>query len=204
MSSISASICRCKVHLAIIGFSHSLVIAKHKAKHHIPRIQNLQSLGTALRLQHADTDKNMVVCCSVGSGPSFPSNPGPGSWKLWVLGILMSIVLPFWRSKWGPLLKWKDEVETVIDRVEAVTDIVEKVAEQVEKVADDMGNHLPEGRLKDALELVEDMAQNTAECARFAGEFIDKVEEVEEKVESWMEQNSIVEESKKTKEEEEE
>ncbi|KAE8658974.1 Detected protein of unknown function [Hibiscus syriacus] len=201
MSSISASICQCKVQPAIIGFSHSLVISEHKANHHIPRNQNLQSLGTALRLQHADRDKNMVVCCSLGSGPSFPSNPGPASWKLWVLGILMSMVLPFWRSKLGSLLKWKDEVETVIDRVEALTDIVEKVAEQVEEVADDIGNHLPEGRLKDALELVEDMAQNTADGARFAGEFIDKVEEVEEKVESWMEQNSAVEDSEKTGEE---
>ncbi|KAE8714362.1 Detected protein of unknown function [Hibiscus syriacus] len=207
MSSISASICLCKVGMdssgklqtAIIGFGHSLVIAKHKAKYHIPRNPNLQSLGTALRLQHADRDNNMVVCCSVGSGPSFPSNPGPSSWKLWVMGILMSMVLPFWRSKWGPLLKLKDEVETVIDKVEAATDIVEKVAEQVEGVADDIGNHLPEGRLKDALEIVEDIAKNTADGARLAGEFIDKVEEVEEKVESWMEQNNTVKEAKKTK-----
>ena len=59
--------------------------------------------------------------------------------------------------------------------MEATTDIVEKVAEQVEKVADDIGNHLPKGRLKDALEFVEDMAEDTADGAHVAGEFIDKV-----------------------------
>ncbi|KAK8681709.1 hypothetical protein V6N13_054111 [Hibiscus sabdariffa] len=146
----------CKFQPALTRFSHLSVISKHKAKYHIPRNQNLQSPGSGLRLQDADKDKNKVVCCSVGPGPSFPSNPGPG-------------------ANGGPLLKFKDEVETVIDEVEAVADIVEKVAEQVEEVADDIGNHLPEGRLKDALEMVEDVAQNTADGARFAGELIDKV-----------------------------
>ncbi|MBA0555851.1 hypothetical protein Golob_026002 [Gossypium lobatum] len=107
----------------------------------------------------------------------------------------MSIILPFWRSKWGPLLKLKDEVETIIDKAEEVTDIVEKVAGQVEEVADDIGNHLPEGRLKNALQFVEDMAQNTADGARLAGDLIDKVEEVEGKVETWMGENSIDEEA---------
>ena len=68
-----------------------------------------------------------------------------------------------------------EEVETAIDKVEAITDIVEKVAEQVEKVADDIGDHLPEGRLKDALDIGEDMAEDTADGAHLAGEFIDKV-----------------------------
>lgn len=68
-----------------------------------------------------------------------------------------------------------EEVETVIDTVETVADIVEKVAEQVEKVADNIGDHLPEGRLKDALEFVEDIAEDTADGARLTGEFIDKV-----------------------------
>ncbi|XWS21456.1 hypothetical protein CRYUN_Cryun30bG0056300 [Craigia yunnanensis] len=215
MSSTSGSILPCKVRMksckfqpAILGFSHFLVISKHKAKHQILRNQKLQSLGTGLRMQNTDRYRNMVVCSSVGSGPLIPSNPtpGPGSWKPWFLGILLSIILPFWRGKWRPLLKLKEEVETVIDTVEAVTDIVEKVAEQVEKVADDIGDHLPEGRLKDALEFVEDMAEDTAGGARLAGEFIDKVEdmvdEVEEKVESFMESNSSDEQAKKAREEE--
>ncbi|XP_039069146.1 uncharacterized protein LOC120215565 [Hibiscus syriacus] len=182
MSSTSALIFSCKVQMestckfqpAITRFTHFLVISKHKAKRHrIIRKQNLQFLGTSIWLRNIDRDKNMVVRCGVGPGPS---NHGPGSWKLWVLGILLSVVLPFWRSKWGPLLKLKDEnAETVIEKVEAVTNTVKKVAEQVEEVADEIGNNLPEGRLKDTLEIVEDVAQNTAEGARFAGEFFDQV-----------------------------
>ncbi|XVE95243.1 hypothetical protein REPUB_Repub02eG0079400 [Reevesia pubescens] len=186
---------------AILCFSHFLVISKHQGKHQILRNPKLQSLGTGLIVQNPDRFRNMVVCSSVGSGPP---TPGPaGSWKPWFLGILMSIILPFWRGKWGPLLKLKEEVETVIDTVEAVTDIVEKVADKAEKVVDDIGNHLPEGRLKDALEFVEDMAEDTADGARIAGEFIDKVEEmvdqVEEKVESFMKPNSKEEAAKNAK-----
>ncbi|KAB2093243.1 hypothetical protein ES319_A02G083400v1 [Gossypium barbadense] len=209
MATTSASIFRCKLQMPyicklqphIIRFSHFLVISNsiHKAKNHqILRNHNLQPPGIGLRLLNTDRDNNLVVCCSIGSGPS-----DPGSWKLWVVGIVMSIILPFWRSKWGPLLKLKDEVETIIDKAEEVTDIVEKVAGQVEEVADDIGNHMPEGRLKNALQFVEDMAQNTADGARLAGDLIDKVEEVEGKVESWMGQDSIDEEAKIAKEEEE-
>ncbi|XVF36647.1 hypothetical protein REPUB_Repub19eG0075100 [Reevesia pubescens] len=216
--STSGSILPCKVRMesskfqtaSFICFSQFLEISKHKAKHQILRNPKLQSLDIGFRVQNTDRYKNMVVCSSVGSGPQIPSNPStpdPGSWKPWFLGILMSIILPFWRGKWGQLLKLKEEAETVIDRVEAVTDIVEKVAEQVEKVADDIGDHLPEGRLKDALDFVEDMAEDAADGARIAGEVIDKLEdvvdEVEEKVESFMEQKSSDEKAKETKEEEE-
>ncbi|XVE60545.1 hypothetical protein DITRI_Ditri05aG0137300 [Diplodiscus trichospermus] len=192
---------------AVLCSCHFLVISKHKSKHQILRNQKLLSLGTGLKVQNTDRYRNMVVCDSVGSGPTVPSasspTPVPGSWKPWILGILLSVILPFWRGKWGPLLKLKEEVQAVINKVEAVTDTVEKVAEEVEKVADDIGDQLPEGRLKDALEFVEDMAEDTADGAQLAGDFIDKVEdmvdEAEEKVESLMEPNtSSDEQAKKT------
>ncbi|KAK8298192.1 hypothetical protein V6Z11_D05G237400 [Gossypium hirsutum] len=139
----------------------------------------------------------MVFCNSnVEQGPVIPSSPAPapGSWKPWILGFLMSIILPFWRGNWRPLLKLKQEAETVIDTVETVTDIVEKVAEQVEQVADKVGDSLPEGKLKDALEIAEDMAEGTVDDARIVGEFIDKVEDmvdqVEEELESLIKPNS--------------
>ncbi|XP_022766409.1 uncharacterized protein LOC111311297 isoform X2 [Durio zibethinus] len=197
----------CKFQPSILCLNNFLEISKHKGKYQVLRNHKLQSLGSDLRVQNTDRYRNMVVCSSVGSGPPIPSNPtpGPGSWKPWILGILLSIILPFWRGKWRPLLKLKEEVETVIDTAEAVTDIVEKVAEQVEKVADKVGDHLPEGRLKDALEFVEEMAEDTADGARVAGEFIDKVEdmvdEVEEKVESLIKPNSTDEKAKEAKEE---
>ncbi|XP_022736859.1 uncharacterized protein LOC111289730 isoform X2 [Durio zibethinus] len=216
--SIAGSMLPCKVRMeyckfqspTILRCSHFLVISKQKEKHQIVRnLQKLQSLGTGLiRVQNTDRYRNMVVCSSVGSGPPTPSDPtpGPGSWIPWIMGILVSIILPFWRGNWGRLLKLKDEAETVIDTVEAFTDVVEKVAEQVENVADDIGNHLPEGKLKDAFELVEDIAEDTVDGARLAGEVIDKVEdivdEVEEKVESLREPKSTHEEANEATEEE--
>lgn len=47
-----------------------------------------------------------------------------------------------------------------MDKFEAVKDIVKKVGDQVEKVADYIGNHLPEGKLKDALGFGEDTADD--------------------------------------------
>ncbi|KAE8666786.1 hypothetical protein F3Y22_tig00112491pilonHSYRG00280 [Hibiscus syriacus] len=184
----------CKSQPSILCF---LVISKLKGKHQILRNSKLQPSARSLRLQNTDRNRNMAFCnSSVEPGPIVPSTPtpGPGSWKPWILGILMSIILPMWRGNWRPLLKLKQEAETIIDTVEAVADIVEKVAEQVENVTDELGDLLPEGKLKDALETVEDLADATADSARIAGDFIDKVEDMvdqmEEKVESLTKQNS--------------
>lgn len=27
--------------------------------------------------------------------------------KAWIVGMLMAVILPFWKNKWGPLLKFK-------------------------------------------------------------------------------------------------
>ncbi|XP_039041513.1 uncharacterized protein LOC120180202 isoform X2 [Hibiscus syriacus] len=194
----------CKSQPSILCF---LVISKLKGKHQILRNSKLQPSARSLRLQNTDRNRNMAFCnSSVEPGPIVPSTPtpGPGSWKPWILGILMSIILPMWRGNWRPLLKLKQEAETIIDTVEAVADIVEKVAEQVENVTDELGDLLPEGKLKDALETVEDLADATADSARIAGDFIDKVEDMvdqmEEKVESLTKQNSGDEEAKEKKE----
>ncbi|XVE55550.1 hypothetical protein DITRI_Ditri03aG0168000 [Diplodiscus trichospermus] len=160
MSAATISMLPCKVRMesckiqppAALCFN-PLVISKHNRKHQIRRNQKLQSLATDLiRKQKTDRYKNMVVCSSIEPGPSNPSNPNPGPGNL----------VP-------------EEVEIVMNAVEAVADLVKIVAEQVEKVADDIGDHLTEGRLKDAFEFVEDLADDTGDRARLAGEFIGKV-----------------------------
>ncbi|XP_040967838.1 uncharacterized protein [Gossypium hirsutum] len=190
MSSSSGFILPCKVpmesrksHPSIVYFSEILVVPNHKGKHQILRNSKFQPLGSGLRFQITVRHSYTVFCnSSVEQGPVIPSSPAPapGSWKPWILGFLMSIILPFWR----------EEAETVIETVETVTDIVEKVAEQVEQVADKVGDSLPEGKLKDALEIVEDMAEGTVNDARIVGEFIDKVDQVEEELESLIKPNS--------------
>lgn len=77
----------------------------------------------------------MVVRSGVEPGGIVPSDGSPGSWyihfhlvptyteelivisirlyyfcrNLWILGMVISVVLPFWKSKWGPLLKLKSK-----------------------------------------------------------------------------------------------
>ncbi|KAB2082931.1 hypothetical protein ES319_A05G231300v1 [Gossypium barbadense] len=164
-----------KSHPSIVYFSEILVVPNHKGKHQILRNSKFQPLGSGLRFQITVRHSYTVFCnSSVEQGPVIPSSPAPapGSWKPWILGFLMK------------------EAETVIETVETVTDIVEKVAEQVEQVADKVGDSLPEGKLKDALEIVEDMAEGTVNDARIVGEFIDKVDQVEEELESLIKPNS--------------
>ncbi|OWM79987.1 hypothetical protein CDL15_Pgr006291 [Punica granatum] len=129
------------------------------------------SKKTALREQ-----LDVVTRNSVDPAGHLPSGCSPGSWKLWILGVVISVVLPFWKSKWGPLLKLKNEVETVVKVAENVTDVVEKVAEGVEKVAEDVAEMLPEGgKLRNAVELVEHVAEETAKDAHLVEGLIDKV-----------------------------
>ncbi|KAF8406058.1 hypothetical protein HHK36_008138 [Tetracentron sinense] len=137
----------------------------------------------------SDTKMKMTVYNSAQPGaPLSSGGPPSSSWKNWILGALFSIVLPFLKHKWGPLLALKNEVDMVVDTVERVAEIVEKVAEGVEKVADEVADNLPEGgKLHDALRIVENLAQETAEGAQRAGDLIDKVEAMEDKLESLVE-----------------
>lgn len=112
----------------------------------------------------------------VRSNGSLPSPPSSNPLNSWVIGILLSIALPFFRFKWGSLLQLKNTVEDVIETVEDVVDGVEKVAEEMDKVAERMGNVLPESQLKHALKAVENFSEETAKVAHAAGHFIDQLQ----------------------------
>lgn len=62
-----------------------------------------------------------------------------------------------------------------MDAAEEVAELVEKVSEEVEKVADDIGDHLPEGKLRRAAMAVEDLADRTGKAAALADDLIEKV-----------------------------
>ncbi|XP_015890732.2 uncharacterized protein LOC107425276 [Ziziphus jujuba] len=116
-----------------------------------------------------------------------PAKPQESSsvWRNWTLGILLSILLPSFRHKWGPYLLLKSQVDMAVETAETVAEVVEDIAEVVEKVADEVADRLPEnGKVKDAVESIEHFAEEVAEDAKIAQEFIHKVEEVEEKIES--------------------
>ncbi|XP_011016870.1 PREDICTED: uncharacterized protein LOC105120399 isoform X2 [Populus euphratica] len=171
-------------------------ISKLKFKSQFLRNQRLKVFGTSLKLLYArNTKMEMAVYNSHGTGPAHPSSPSP--WKGWVLGMLISIILPFCRSKWGPLLLIKDKVEEVVEIADHVADIVEEVAEEVGKVAEEVADHLPEGgKLQEVATFVENVAKETAKDANVVDEIIEKIKnqveelekEVEEEVESLSEQ----------------
>ncbi|KAF3439240.1 hypothetical protein FNV43_RR17515 [Rhamnella rubrinervis] len=76
----------------------------------------------------------------------------------------------------------------VVENVEKVAEIVETVAETVEEVADDIADQLPQdGKLHDAVRVVESIAKQSAIDAHLVDDLIEKVEEMEEKVENLLE-----------------
>ncbi|PON41438.1 hypothetical protein PanWU01x14_289610 [Parasponia andersonii] len=147
---------------------------------------NANQLGLLLSLRNRSNAKmDKIVCNSVEPGASCGGGAPWNTWQGLVFGVVVTLILPFWRSKWGPLLAFKNKVDSVVDSVEAVAEVVEKVAEKVEDIADDIADKLPEnGKLKDAVLLIEKIAKETAKDAHLVDEFIEKVEGVEEKVES--------------------
>nr|XP_016514705.1 PREDICTED: uncharacterized protein LOC107831455 isoform X2 [Nicotiana tabacum] len=144
---------------------------------------SLSFLGSRKGLLTSDKIKRKFVVSSNGQpGGPLPSPPSSNPFNGWLIGILLSIILPFFRNKWGSLLQLKNTVEDVIETVEEVEEVVEdveNVAEKVDKVAEEIGKDLPEGQLKDTLKAVENFSEETAKFALAAGDIIDKVQDVE-------------------------
>lgn len=63
----------------------------------------------------------------------------------------------------------------VLESAELLVDVVEKVAEEVVEVTDDLGDKFPEGKLKGAIKLVENLARVIDKDARLVGDLIHKV-----------------------------
>ncbi|KAI3412787.1 uncharacterized protein J3R85_016912 [Psidium guajava] len=146
---------------------------------------------TSLGARQSTRTRDVAVRSSVDPLPRLPSDPSPSSWKFWVLGVFVSMILPFWRNKWGPLWKLKNDVEAAVEKADHLTEFVEEVAEKVEHVAEEVTEHLPDGKLKDAAALVEHWAETVDKDAHLAGDIIDKVEEVEKDVDSFMEPSNV-------------
>ncbi|KAK4771526.1 hypothetical protein SAY87_032058 [Trapa incisa] len=132
------------------------------------------------------SNREVTFRCSAQSGNQLPSSdPSPGSWKIWVVGVIISAALAFWKKNWVPFLRIEREVKVVVERAEEVASKIEEIAEDVEKVAEEVAEQLPEGgKLRDEVTYVENVAELTAKDARLAQQILEKIEEVEEKVEN--------------------
>ncbi|XP_014492188.1 uncharacterized protein LOC106754653 isoform X2 [Vigna radiata var. radiata] len=161
-----------------------------KVDHHIrfnSRIKNnrfpVPVKNLVLRFQNDDRRKmNMVVYSSITPGSS--NDPSLGNWKFWIIGTIFSILASFLRGKWGPLLQMKEKVETTIHEAHRVADIIEEVAEEVDKVAEEAVQHLPEGKFRHAVELVEKVAEEVDKRAERVEDALEKVENVEKELDS--------------------
>nr|GLL18368.1 uncharacterized protein LOC109149305 [Ipomoea trifida] len=145
----------------------------------------LKTHNKSLQSSFVNPNRGLLVCFS-GTEPGIPLPSGPpdsNPLKGWVIGLLISVVIPFFRHKFGSFL----QIKSAIDKVEEIVHGVEKVAEVVEKVAEEIGENLPAGKLKDAVEMIEHVAEKADKDAEALGEFIDKVEEVGDKLEDGVE-----------------
>ncbi|XP_057795594.1 uncharacterized protein LOC131011771 [Salvia miltiorrhiza] len=137
--------------------------------------------------KHYASPRRLVVRSVVQPGVPPPSEP-PFNFIKWILGVAITVVLPFFSGKWTSLLKIKNEVEMAVETAEEIVDAVEKAAEGVEKAAEKLAEDLPEGGgLRKAVDFVEHVAEIANKDAHKFGDFIDKVQEVEEKVEDYVE-----------------
>ncbi|XP_065881485.1 uncharacterized protein [Euphorbia lathyris] len=172
--------------MLIITSSSSLSIPQYPLSNPIFLLRNSQFLQissrpTFLKLQHGNNNKicsrYMAVHAGVDPGSVVPPDPSSIPWKFWIVGMLITAILPFWNKFW-PLTKLKaDRVDSIVENVEEVAEGIENVAEGIDKVAEELADHLPEGgRLQKAAMFVEDAAEQAAKNAHLLDQFIDKLE----------------------------
>ncbi|XP_024973258.1 uncharacterized protein LOC112511756 isoform X2 [Cynara cardunculus var. scolymus] len=125
------------------------------------------------------------------AGVPDPSGPPSGSLRNWIVGIVLTFVLPFFTHKWGSFLLLKNKIDKKIETTEHVVKGIEKVAERVDKVIDSITDDLPEeSKLKKALVFVDEIAEGVAKTAHVADTIINKVEEAEDKLDSFIHQEN--------------
>ncbi|XP_026435586.1 uncharacterized protein LOC113333294 isoform X1 [Papaver somniferum] len=105
-------------------------------------------------------------------------------WTRWILGAMLTLILPFWKAKWQKLLRLEAEVEMAVEVVEHVAETVEKVAVVTEKLSMEMADKIPgDGELKKAVLFVERVSQEAEKDARLTEDILHKLDDLKEDVE---------------------
>lgn len=116
------------------------------------------------------------------SAPLPPPPPPPPRfnfpvWARWVLGSVLTFIIPIWKQKWTQIRRIEAEAEMVVEGVEIAAEAVEKVATAVEKESADVAAKLPDdSKWKEAASLVERFSEEAAKDARLMGDVLHKVE----------------------------
>nr|GLL39707.1 uncharacterized protein LOC109184813 [Ipomoea trifida] len=148
---------------------------------------------TNLKISQRSTNKRALVIQATpeaaagdflsGVLPFWP--PSDNSWLGWAVGLGVSLPLVT-----AQLIALSKQVEAAAEAVEKVAEVVEHVAHDVDKAAEDFKEKLPEGSLKNIVESIEHLAEETAKDAHIVEDLMDKVEEVDEKLVEFLSQKS--------------
>ncbi|KAI3513718.1 hypothetical protein L1887_21057 [Cichorium endivia] len=145
--------------------------------------RSLQYLSMSMNLQRATLVRQSNI--NPPPEPPLPSGSPSGSLRNWIVGLVLTFILPFFTHKWGSWLLLKNQVDQKIEATEHVVKAVESAADKLDKVIDGITDDLPDGsKLKKALEFLDEIAEGVAKTAHVADDFINKVEETEDKLES--------------------
>ncbi|XP_055834107.1 uncharacterized protein LOC129902749 [Solanum dulcamara] len=106
---------------------------------------------------------------------------GENSWVSWAVGL--GVTVPLITAR---LLTVTKQVSLAAETVEKVAEAVEKVAEDVDKAAEEFAANLPQGKLRGIVESIEHLAEETEKDAQSVQDLMDKVEEVDEKLEAFI------------------
>ncbi|PIN24605.1 hypothetical protein CDL12_02656 [Handroanthus impetiginosus] len=117
---------------------------------------------------------------------SSPNNPS-SSWKKWLLGILLTVILPGIGYKGGLFASLKSKIDKAIETVEHVVEVAEEVVEDAEKIVEEVEEKLPgDSKLRETLESFDDLAKKAVDEAKKAEDVVHKVKDVEEQIEEEM------------------
>ncbi|PIM98816.1 hypothetical protein CDL12_28698 [Handroanthus impetiginosus] len=118
--------------------------------------------------------------------PAVPAPPkfGFSNWVKWLLGSVLSLLLPFWKNKWDYLLTFEGKAEKVVEEVDVVTEVVEKVATTADKALAEVANQLPDNsKLKEVAQVMERASRVAAQDAQLIDNVIHKVGDVKQDLE---------------------
>ncbi|GKV35433.1 hypothetical protein SLEP1_g43696 [Rubroshorea leprosula] len=152
-----------------------------RARRGYPGHQGLQLFSAYRSGMWSKKDNKVNVGAAEGSGP--PPPPAPRFnfpiWARWILGSLLTFLLPFWKQKWAKWRRIEKEAEMVVGGVEIAAEVVEKVATATEKASEKVAANLSDdSKLKEAALLVERVSKETAKDARLTEDIIHKVEAI--------------------------
>ncbi|KAL8060953.1 hypothetical protein ABFX02_02G057000 [Erythranthe guttata] len=103
------------------------------------------------------------------------------NWVKWLLGSMLSFLLPFWKNKWENLLTFEGKAAKVVEEVEAAAQVVEKVTTTADNALTELANQFPDGsKLKEATQLMEHASAVAAQDAQLIENIIHKVGDVKQ------------------------